>query len=102
MSLYETASRIGGLFVSNAANYSPMAFIENEDFYYDEQGLMVLTASYLKKRGHCCHSDCRHCPYTESSADNIPPEFNLCKEEDPYEKYIQMADEDQSDKSKDE
>mgnify|MGYP003641144321 CR=1 FL=1 len=79
-----------------------MAFIENEDFYYDEQGLMVLTAAYLKKRGHCCHSDCRHCPYAASSDDDIPAELSLAKEEDPYEKYLHMADEDQSDKSKDE
>jgi hypothetical protein len=23
----------------------------------------VLTAAYLARRGHCCGSDCRHCPY---------------------------------------
>ena len=79
-----------------------MAFIEGEDFYYDEQGLMVLTAAYLQRRGHCCHSDCRHCPYTESSEDNIPAELKLAQAEDPYEKYIDMADEDQSDSDKDE
>jgi hypothetical protein len=36
--------------------------IEGIDFYY-EKGLMVFTAEYLKKRGYCCRSGCRHCPY---------------------------------------
>jgi len=26
-------------------------------------GLLVLTASYLAERGHCCGAGCRHCPY---------------------------------------
>jgi Family of unknown function (DUF5522) len=26
-------------------------------------GLLVLTAAYLKARGNCCDSGCRHCPY---------------------------------------
>ena len=33
-----------------------------EDFYW-EDGLMVFTAAYLLKRGYCCRSGCRHCPY---------------------------------------
>lgn len=35
---------------------------EGTDFYM-ENGLMVLTAHFLKKRGYCCGSGCRHCPY---------------------------------------
>jgi hypothetical protein len=31
--------------------------------YYLENGLMVLTAQYLRDRGYCCTSGCRHCPY---------------------------------------
>ena len=31
--------------------------------YYDENGAMVFTASFLKRRGFCCGSGCRHCPY---------------------------------------
>jgi hypothetical protein len=31
--------------------------------YYMENGFMVLTAVYLRRRGHCCQSGCRHCPY---------------------------------------
>ena len=33
-----------------------------EDFYY-EGSYMVFTAAYHLKRGYCCNSDCRHCPY---------------------------------------
>ena len=31
--------------------------------YYLESGRMVFTASYLERRGYCCGSGCRHCPY---------------------------------------
>lgn len=26
-------------------------------------GFWVFTAAFLRARGHCCGSDCRHCPY---------------------------------------
>ncbi len=31
--------------------------------YYLENGLFVFTAAFLRKRGYCCESGCRHCPY---------------------------------------
>jgi hypothetical protein len=31
--------------------------------YYFEHGLLVYTATYHLKRGSCCGSGCRHCPY---------------------------------------
>jgi len=31
--------------------------------YCLESGAMVFTASYLKRRGYCCDSGCRNCPY---------------------------------------
>lgn len=37
-------------------------FVEGVDFYF-EDGFMVLTKHYLLKRGYCCESGCRHCPY---------------------------------------
>ena len=33
-----------------------------EDFYF-EGPYMVFTAAYHLRRGFCCNSDCRHCPY---------------------------------------
>lgn len=40
----------------------PPASLETEDFYY-ENGLLVFTAAYHLKRGYCCNSGCRHCPF---------------------------------------
>ena len=31
--------------------------------YYLEDSLFVFTAAFLLKRGYCCESGCRHCPY---------------------------------------
>lgn len=36
-----------------------------EDYYLDGANL-VFTAAYHLKRGHCCNSGCRHCPYGEA------------------------------------
>jgi len=33
-----------------------------EDFYFDGPNL-VFTAAYHLKRGSCCGSGCRHCPF---------------------------------------
>ena len=33
-----------------------------EDYYFDGP-YMVFTAAYHLKRGYCCNSDCRNCPY---------------------------------------
>ena len=33
-----------------------------EDFYM-EGPYMVFTAAYHLRRGYCCNSNCRHCPY---------------------------------------
>jgi hypothetical protein len=42
--------------------------------YYIEDGLMVFTAHYLRNRGYCCQSGCRHCPYgyNKQSQENEP------------------------------
>ncbi|ATA89261.1 hypothetical protein CGC58_05695 [Capnocytophaga stomatis] len=36
---------------------------ENRDFYYSEKGYKIFTEEYLLKRGYCCQSGCKHCPY---------------------------------------
>ncbi len=36
--------------------------LEPDDFYMDGPYL-VFTAAYHLRRGSCCKSDCRHCPY---------------------------------------
>jgi hypothetical protein len=38
--------------------------------YYFENGLMVMTEQYHRKRGFCCGNACRHCPYGHVA---VPP-----------------------------
>ncbi len=35
---------------------------EGIDFYYEGPN-MVFTEKFLRERGYCCESGCRHCPY---------------------------------------
>jgi hypothetical protein len=40
--------------------------------YYLENGLIVFTAAYHLKRGNCCGSGYRHCPYEHV---NVPSQL---------------------------
>ena len=33
------------------------------DFYYSEEGYIVFREQYHLRRGYCCKSGCKHCPY---------------------------------------
>jgi len=48
----------------------PEKFTEDTDYYF-ENGLMVLTAHFLLKRGYCCGNDCRNCPYAQEKDQNL-------------------------------
>jgi hypothetical protein len=37
--------------------------VKGEDYYYNEQGYVVLTAKYHLEKGSCCGNGCMHCPY---------------------------------------
>ncbi|WP_235921059.1 DUF5522 domain-containing protein [Foetidibacter luteolus] len=37
--------------------------IENRDYYFNKEGLMVMTAAWHLRRGYCCGNGCLHCPY---------------------------------------
>jgi hypothetical protein len=41
----------------------PPPLVEGRDYYVDAYGLYVFTEAYLRARGTCCRSGCRHCPY---------------------------------------
>jgi hypothetical protein len=41
----------------------PNKLIEGEDFYYTPEGYKCFTEKHHLKRGYCCKSGCRHCPY---------------------------------------
>lgn len=40
-----------------------MQLVEGIDFYFNEEGLMVLTEKYHLEKGYCCGNGCKHCPY---------------------------------------
>jgi hypothetical protein len=47
------------------------AVAERRDTYVDpETGYEVFTAAYLLRRGICCDSGCRHCPFKH---ENVQP-----------------------------
>ncbi len=33
------------------------------DYYLSKEGYRVFTKQYHLRRGYCCESGCRHCPY---------------------------------------
>ena len=37
--------------------------LDPEDFYKSPDGYIVFTEKFHLKRGHCCKSGCKHCPY---------------------------------------
>jgi hypothetical protein len=45
------------------SGFSKRSKLEPEDFYYSEDGFIVFTEKYHVKRGYCCKSGCKHCPY---------------------------------------
>jgi len=44
--------------------------IEGEDYYMDGPYL-VFTEAYHRKRGYCCQSGCRHCPWREPVSEDL-------------------------------
>ena len=54
----------------------PPPALSPEDYYF-EGPFLVFTAAYHLKRGYCCGSGCRHCPFKEKEEDapaQLPPE----------------------------
>lgn len=41
--------------------------VEGEDYYSDGE-FIVFTREFHLRRGSCCGSDCRHCPYEPQHA----------------------------------
>lgn len=61
----------------NDKNHIP-GLKEGQDYTWNELGQMILTKSYLEKRGHCCKNGCSECPYgfVNTSNPDIPSELN--------------------------
>lgn len=52
----------GAIAPSDASALDPTQELRPEDFYM-EGPYLVFTAAYHLRRGYCCNSECRHCPY---------------------------------------
>jgi len=46
--------------MSDSSDCHPL--VEGVDFYM-EGPYMVFTEAFLRRRGYCCESGCRHCPW---------------------------------------
>ncbi|MBS1947921.1 MAG: hypothetical protein JST47_09155 [Bacteroidetes bacterium] len=52
--------------------------IEGKDYYYNEDGYIVLTEKYHLERGYCCGNGCKHCPYDYENSPE-PKRKELCQ-----------------------
>ncbi len=53
--------------------------VEGKDFYYNEEGYIVLTEQYHLNKGFCCGNGCLHCPF-EYAAVPEPKKSELLKQ----------------------
>ena len=59
--------------------------VEGKDFYFNEEGFIVLTERYHLEKGFCCGNGCKHCPY---NYDAVPePRRSLILTENPKNEY---------------
>ncbi len=54
-------------------------FSEDDDYYFNNDGLVVFTSEYLLQRGYCCGNGCYHCPYDYKNVPE-PKRSNLLKQ----------------------
>ena len=47
----------------NSGFFSKNNSLDPEDFYKSKEGFIVFTEKYHLKRGYCCKSNCKHCPF---------------------------------------
>ena len=51
--------------------------IEGIDFYFNKDGLIVLTEHYHLEKGYCCGNVCLHCPYNYQNINEREREYFL-------------------------
>ncbi|MEY3342718.1 MAG: hypothetical protein RL090_402 [Bacteroidota bacterium] len=47
-----------------------------EDYYLSPEGYIIFTEAYHLKRGYCCNSNCRHCPWKQKKSDESTQSTN--------------------------
>ncbi len=53
------------------SSFSKRSNLDNDDFYLNEDGYIIFTEKYHLKRGYCCKSGCKHCPYGFDNKTNL-------------------------------
>lgn len=53
--------------------------MSNEDYYFNENGLLVFTKEYHLKRGSCCGNGCINCPFMYENVKNKELKNKLMK-----------------------
>ena len=38
---------------------------DKDDYYLSDDGYIIFTEKYHLKRGYCCNSNCKHCPWKD-------------------------------------
>lgn len=58
------------------SGFSKINDLEKDEYYKTEEGYIVFTEKYHLKRGYCCKSGCKHCPYGfDKKTGQINPKF---------------------------
>jgi len=45
------------------SGFSKRTNLDEDDYYLSPEGFIIFTEKYHLKRGYCCKSRCKHCPY---------------------------------------
>jgi hypothetical protein len=48
---------------NDMSDFSKKPKLSEEDYYLSPEGYIIFTEKYHLKRGYCCKSGCKHCPY---------------------------------------
>lgn len=64
-----------GIFMDKPDKSDPLDPLKEGADYYLENGYMVFTREFLLRRGRCCGSGCRHCPYRDKKKKQGPGLF---------------------------
>ena len=43
--------------------FSKIDKLDKDEYYHSSEGYVIFTEKYHLKRGYCCKSGCKHCPY---------------------------------------
>jgi len=46
------------------SDFSKKDKLDKTDYYMSPEGFIIFTEKYHLKRGYCCKSSCKHCPYS--------------------------------------